>query len=73
MNLTSSLARLFRRKLLFLMALAFVAALGAASANGWSWSSTLVIGVAALVITLFWILSSFWIWVFGNLGQQGKP
>ncbi len=66
-------ARLFRRKLLFLMALAFTAVLGALSVNGWSWTGGIVVAVAIIVVGLFWILSSFWLWVFGNMNRERRP
>ena len=64
-------AQLARRKLMFLVALAAVAIIGASAAHGWSWTSFIVTVIALLVLFFAWAMVTFWIWVIRNSGRQG--
>ena len=64
------IAQLLRKQFRFYAAIIALAIVGTIAAHGWSWTSAIVILIAALVIPFAWVLTSFWISVFQNAGQQ---
>jgi hypothetical protein len=66
------IARLFRRQMLFIFALAIFAVVGVVATDGWSWTTGIVLAIAIFAVATFWALISFWIWIFsGANGSRG--
>jgi hypothetical protein len=63
------LAQLLRRQFPFYVAIIALAVAGIVFANGWSWTSAIVIVIAAIVIPFAFILTAFWISVFSSMAR----
>ena len=65
------IAPLMRRQFRFYAAIVAIGVVGIVYANGWSWTSAVVILLTVAVLPLAWALVWFWATVFSNVGRQG--
>ena len=66
------IAQLLRKQFRFYGAILALAIVGTVAAHGWSWTSAIVVLIAAIVIPFGWLLAAFWISVFQNASRSGE-
>jgi hypothetical protein len=58
--------RFFRKRMLFIMALAVAAIGGFIALDGWSWISAIILVLTVCAAAAFWALVTFWVAVFNG-------
>ena len=66
------IAQLLRKQFRLYFAILALAIVGIVAAHGWSWTSAIVVVIAAVVIPLGRVLATFRISVFQNASRPGE-
>jgi hypothetical protein len=64
------IADLLRRQFRFYGAIIALGVIGIVYANGWSWTSAIVLLIAAIVMPLGYALMWFWVTAFRGMSQR---